>query len=608
MRKSMKGTIVSTWLNSLRTIFDNEIVDRAVASVNWEPNRIISPLEDIPDQEIFSIFRFVASETGEALDKIWRRVGRQNIYTFKSWFPSYFERFSLKGFLMMMDDVHAQLTKIIKGANPPRLIAKELSEKEIEITYISKRGLSDYFLGLLEGSSSYFHEKLDIKVLDSGQDAEGKYYLRVHLTLEKSADQVITMFMTKVLGLGIFKDLAFKISFIPALLLLPISLGLYGQEHLITILILTAFTFGATYFTARTVVKPVSLMEEELTKLKSLDFASKTLVRTSDQYENMFTLLNDAKESVKKDFLFIKGGTDDMNNYLREFSQITENMKQLSDMISSVVHEVAMGASNQATETEEAVQTLDQYIRTLEQVVQAETTEKNRLSDSVTRLKRAFQGIQQVNKKITDVKNNFHNVNSQGHHLSLQAEKIMDISGTVEQIADQTNLLALNAAIEAARAGESGRGFTVVAEEIRKLAENSKTAVHDINEHLVNFIQQINGFVGEIESQFQELESSNHTLDQVTLDNREATSQLIDVSNVIVNLINQLSAETGHLTSMVEHIHGLAAIAQENSAASQEMSANVTQYSEKVKDLTDHIIQLEALILNFQKELKKYKI
>ncbi|WP_026478819.1 heme NO-binding domain-containing protein [Alkaliphilus transvaalensis] len=604
----MKGTVVSTWLNSLKNLFGEDLVNRATQSIQWNKDRIISPLEDISDEEIFSVFSFIAKETDQAVGDIWRKVGQQNIYSFQKWFPSYFERYSLKGFLLMMDSVHAQLTKMIKGANPPRLIPNEINEREIQITYISKRGLFDYFLGLLEGSSAYFNEKLEYKILESGKTEDQKHFMKVHLYLEKSPDRIIKPTTSKLMGFFIFNKLPLKVSILPSLVLFGL-LNLFNQDAGLMINgLLSLATFISIILVAHIVMKPLNYIEEDIKKLKDLDFASKSILRSNDTTEEIMNHLNAAKEAVKSDFLFLKGGTDDMDNYLREFSLITANMKDLSDTISSVVHEVALSASSQADETEHAVSILDQYITTLSEIVDEETDGKNRLESSVEQLKKSYESIHKVNTMINSVKSNFDNVNQQGQDLASQATKIMEISSTVEQIADQTNLLALNAAIEAARAGEAGRGFTVVAEEIRKLAENSKTSVHDINENLEYFIEMINKFVKEIAEQHHQLEASNATLDQVTIDNQASTSEIVEVSNVIVKLITQLSTETERLSGVVENVHALAAIAEENSASSQEMSSSVTQYSEQVKDLTDHIKQFEVLISNFRSELQKYKI
>jgi methyl-accepting chemotaxis protein len=604
----MKGTVVSTWLKSLRNLYGDDIVDKGVSSAGWSTNRIITPLEDIDDGEIFGIFENIAHQTQVSTDVIWRKVGNQNIHTFQKWFPSYFERHSLKGFLMMMDDVHAQLTKLVKGANPPRLIAKELTEKEVEITYISKRGLFDYFLGLLEGSSEYFDEKLDIIQMDKGNAEDGRQFIKVKLVFEKSPDLVIQAPATKLLGFGFIKNLSAKIILLPAIAVAAAVFAVTGFGDFIAAGTAGASAALSVFFASALVLKPLKTMSQEVKNIESYDFASKTHYKTGDQIESMFETFNSAKDTIKKDFLFLKGGTDDMDNYIKDFSVIASNMKTLSDSIASVVHEVAMGASHQAEETDGAVSTLSEYIDTLNSIVEKETEGKDNLEESVENLKVSFSDIQRVNTMINGVKDNFQKVNQHGKDLSSQATKIMDISSTVETIADQTNLLALNAAIEAARAGEAGKGFTVVAEEIRTLAEDSKEAVHSINENLAFFIKQIEGFVAEIQNQYNQLEESNSTLDRVTDENQESTDKIVIVSQTLVTLINRLSSETENLTSVVENIHSLSAIAQENSASSEEMSANVTQYSEKVIDLTDHIELLDQLISNFKSELKKYKI
>jgi len=604
----MKGTIVSTWLSSLRDIFDSNIVDTALKSVDWDRNKIITPLEDIADEEIFKVFNQVSKLTNIPVNEIWRKVGRQNIHSFHKWFPSYFERRSLKSFLMMMDDVHSQLTKLIKGATPPRLIAKDISENELEITYISKRGLFDYFLGLLEGSSKFFNEKLEFSILETGIHDDGRKKLVVHIKVEKSDDVILNVTSSKLFGLGFLKSLPLKISIFPSIITFLTLTFLSNSTNWILNIFISLATFISTYIVTFIVTKPIDVINQEILKLKQYDFASKTTLKTKDTIETIVDVLNETKEILKKDFLFLKGGTDDLTKFVEQFTEIAQTMRVFSDSISSVVHEVALGATHQAEETGDAVYQLDEYVTRLSSIVAEETESKNQLEEASIGLQESFYEIKQTTELINDVKNNFADVNVQGREISLQANKIMEISSTVEAIADQTNLLALNAAIEAARAGEAGRGFTVVAQEIRKLAEHSKDAVGEINNNLIFFIKQIENLVHKIQSQYNQLEASNATLEKVTINNQNSTNKILDASSIIVRLIDELSSETDRLNSVIQNIHSLASIAEENSAASQEMSANVTQYTEKVSDLSDSIGLFETLIVNFKNQLKKYQI
>src|SRR5690606_4485358 len=117
--------------------------------------------------------------------------------------------------------------------------------------------------------------------------------------------------------------------------------------------------------------------------------------------------------------------TDDMNNFVHEFSVIAGNMKNLSDSISAVVHDVALSAANQAEETEDAVNVLDRYVTTLNKIVEEETQSKDQLENAVEHLEKSFNDVKNVTSLINKVKDNFASVNQQGKDLSSQAAKVM---------------------------------------------------------------------------------------------------------------------------------------------------------------------------------------
>ncbi len=604
----MKGTVVSTWIKSLEKLYGKEIVDRAVAKAGWETDRVITPLEDVPDQEPMAIIREVASAVGLSTEKVWREIGKSNIETFRTWFPSYFERFSLKSFLMMMDDVHSQLTKMIKGANPPRLIAREIGEKTIEILYESKRGMFDYFLGLLEGSAAFFQEQIETEILEKGMHQDGRHFMRIKIRLEKDTRTTIQYPLSRILSFGIIRNLPFKITVSVTILSAMLLFILFGRDQAIRVLLSTGFIFGTTLLFSRIVLAPFQKIQDQLSKLSDMDFEGNLSIRTGDHLEDYMADLNVIKEKMKKDFLFLKGGTDDMHNFTMKFSQVAQDMKEVSQGISDLVQEVASGAVHQAEETEKSVYVLNENIDNLNRLAEEEVLSQKQLENAVADIRKSFGQIQTIASTLLEIKDDFSRVNQQGEDLSKRAHGIMEIVTTVAQISDQTNLLALNAAIEAARAGEMGKGFTVVAQEIRNLAEDSKNAVSTIHEGLLSFIADVTKMIEQVANQFQRLENSNKTLGTVAKDNEKATTEITDVAKKIIELVDALSFEAQKISDVFQNIHSLAAIAEENSAASQEMSANVIQYSSRISDLIDYIQQLDSLTGNLKLELKKYRI
>ncbi|SHK45429.1 heme NO-binding domain-containing protein [Paramaledivibacter caminithermalis] len=604
----MKGTVVSTWIKTLRELFGNETVDSALSKVGWDTSRIITPLEDIQDDEVKNIIDEIANSLNKNSSEIWREIGRRNIETFSKWFPSYFERFSLKGFLMMMDDVHSQLTKMIRGAKPPRLIASETGNKEIELLYESKRKMYDYFLGLLEGSAKFFNENIDINILEQGTYDDGISFMKVKIKLEKDTSEFKSFTLSKILSLGFMKNLSFKIA-LPTTIISFLTLFIAGgYSYPIKSIVFSSIVFFSSFIFSNIVISPLKAVKAELVKLENLNFIGDKKIKTGDEFENYVEDINKIKNTIKKDFIYLKGGMDDIYNFTKTFSGIANNMKEVSQGISNAVQEVANGAVHQAEETEKSVYVLNDNIENLNNLAEEESVRKKQLENAVDDIEKSYQELYDVSNMLLKVRDNFEVINKQGEELSRKVQDIISIVITVEQISEQTNLLALNAAIEAARAGEMGRGFTVVADEIRKLAEDSKSAVKTINNNLNEFTMEVSDMVNQVANQFQQLEENSKTLQVVAKDNENATIKITNVSNGIVELVDKLTYETKKISEVFENIHSLAAIAEENSASSEEMSASVTEYSHKITELLDYVEQLEGLTLNLKAELKKYKI
>lgn len=604
----MKGTVVSIWIRTFRGLYGEDKVDRAMEAIGWQPNRIISPLEDIDDGEVKGFFASVAGEVGQDESTILRELGRNNIYTFQKWFPSYFERKTLKGFITLMDDVHTQITKKVKGARPPRLLVKELSPKEIELKYVSKREFYDYFLGLLEGSAKVFDEKLEWTELERGHTQEGEGFLRARLKFEKQDDVVRNHTVSRVLSLGFIKNIPIKISLYSSLIFALAYILPDIPNRLTDGMIYSGIIFFIITMVSMGILYPMKDIKDELKRMSNLDFSGKTRIKTGDRFEKYVSLFNVIKENIRKDFLVLKGGTDDMYRFTNEFSEIANKMSNLSDSISAVVQEVAYGATHQAEETEKAVESLNNNIININDIADQEIKGKEDLDESVGIIMQSHGHIENVGEMLVEVRDSFEQVNQRAQGLVDMARASLDIVNTVETISNQTNILALNASIEASRAGEAGRGFAVVADEIRRLAETTKSAVKEINDNLVGFTQEITSVVEELTNRFGQLEESSTTLDRSLKENMNSTKRVSSVAQGISELVEALSKETALMTGVFENIHSLSAIAQENSASSQEMSATVTEYSEEIKELVNYINELETLTLEFMEEIRKYMI
>ena len=162
----MKGTVVSTWIRTCRDLYGNEEIGKSLKAVNWPEDIVFSPLEDVEDEKIFKFIRIIADSVGTPINELWRIIGENNLNKFAEDYPVFFKRVDLYKFLNSLNFIHSIIMKKIRGAKPPKMAIKQISEKSINLTYRSDRELFDYFLGLLWGSVKFFGEKVKIEEVE----------------------------------------------------------------------------------------------------------------------------------------------------------------------------------------------------------------------------------------------------------------------------------------------------------------------------------------------------------------------------------------------------------------------------------------------------------
>jgi len=605
----LKGTVVLTWLETIGNIWGDDVKRYAEKGIGLDDSTIISPTDDIDDSLVHKMIERACEKANILPQQMWREIGKNNIKTFSKWFPSYFQRLSLKGFLEYMDDVHSQLTRMIKGANPPRILFEEISANEAYITYVSKRGFYDYFLGLLEGSAAFFNEKLDFEEIERFKDEEGFYHLKIRIRFEKTNRKVKKAQFNIIAGLGFIRSLEFKISIFSTIAVIILSfLFDPNKEEYANHLLMAGLTFITTFIAAFFILRPLKPIKDELSSLKNLDFSGSLFIKTNDKLEDFSKIVAITKSSIKKDLLLLKGGSDEIYNFSKNIKEIADKMKNLSDSVSGIVNDVAQGAVHQAEEIEKAVTILNENIENLKSIVSQQIQTKDVLADVNQTLNNSGKDILSAAKDINLLSTEFSEIVQKGSKLSEEANEVMKITSTVAEISNQINMLALNASIEAARAGNVGVGFAVVADEIRKLADSTMSFAKTINKSLKTFVEEVEMLSTTLTQQFEKLVKSESTLNEVVNKNSQNIERISNVVETLISQIETLSSEAERISSVFETITSLSAISQENSASAQEMAASISMYAESIKDLLTKVADLENLSNVFKEELSKYRL
>jgi methyl-accepting chemotaxis protein len=274
---------------------------------------------------------------------------------------------------------------------------------------------------------------------------------------------------------------------------------------------------------------------------------------------------------------------------------VVEIVTSASEELSAQVEESSRGAENQsqrvgetATAMEEMNATVLEVARNASQAAETSDRAKNKAEEGSQIVSRVVDGIGQVQKNSLALKDDM-------TKLGQQAEGIGQIMNVISDIADQTNLLALNAAIEAARAGEAGRGFAVVADEVRKLAEKTMAATKEVGDAISGIQQGTRSNVHNVEGAVQVIAEATELAAKSGEALREIVS-LVDLSSDQVRSIatasEQQSAASEEINRSIEDI----------SRISSETSEGMRQSAIAVEELANQALVLKSLIEQMQSE------
>lgn len=277
-----------------------------------------------------------------------------------------------------------------------------------------------------------------------------------------------------------------------------------------------------------------------------------------------------AMEEAKEQETKATGLLDKMQRVANDASLIAEQVTSAAQELSSQSDQVSRGADVQRERTSQTATAMEEMNATVLEVAQNSANSANSASQAREQAKEGAQIVARAIDAISDVNQLTITLKDSMGQLGDQTTDIGQIMNVIEDIADQTNLLALNAAIEAARAGEAGRGFAVVADEVRKLAEKTMAATKEVGDAI-----------------------------QVIQDGASANIQSVDRAADAVNQATDLANQSGEsLKQIVEYaddtsgqVQSIATAAEEQSAASEEINQAVDDINMIASETAEGMMQ-----------------
>jgi methyl-accepting chemotaxis protein len=377
------------------------------------------------------------------------------------------------------------------------------------------------------------------------------------------------------------------------------------RSELLLSIIGLALVFGiiVVMFTVRHISEPLDLLVGHAKRLSDGDLASRATGSMPGEFSILASAMNQTGESLSRVVAVAARTADEVSSSAHDLASVSEQISLSASQMASAMTEVSHGAEAQ-------VQQLRSVDETLQAIREAAGGVKTR-SDEVTNLAHSIEGAAQSKRIeidralgiLVDVKSSVERAAAEIGHLNATVSDINRFVLAVSQIADQTNLLALNAAIEAARAGEAGRGFAVVADEVRKLAEQSQRAADDIVQMTTVVTARVTssaqamessaGRVVEIERVSRDIDAALHTISDAAERTRVAAVGVTGAAEANASAVNHAAVSLEWIAKTAE---GHAAAAQQVNASTQEQSAACEQMTSASNVLLAGSTQLRELV------------
>ncbi|WP_409175087.1 methyl-accepting chemotaxis protein [Brevibacillus fortis] len=383
---------------------------------------------------------------------------------------------------------------------------------------------------------------------------------------------------------------------------LYISLIIFGVSISIFLLILY-------WFINRQVARPLLQLKAGIVNLVEKKDLTQTIpIRRKDEIGDVATAVNAFIEDLHGMMKNISGYTGQVGTVSETSAKKAHEARLAFGQVASSFQEVATGTENQQHSAEESARAMEEMAIGIQRIAEASSTMAESSKHMANEAVAGNQSVEKVSGQMDSINRSVSHSADVVRSLDSRSAEISQIVEVIASIASQTNLLALNAAIEAARAGEQGRGFAVVADEVRKLAEQSNDSANQIANLITEIQRETTSAVQAMDEGTREVETGI----QIAHETGEAFRRIMDSTQDVADQIQEISSVAEQMSAATEQVTAsilqLSSIAKESAVSASSVAASTEEQRISMNQLSTSAEQLNQMAKELQQMINRFTL
>ena len=373
-------------------------------------------------------------------------------------------------------------------------------------------------------------------------------------------------------------------------------------------IIFVVLSIIVSYYFGNRIGSRIKRVSEKTHQVSQGDLTTHIEVNKDDELGNLATSVNKMVGDLRTVAVNIQDKADDVSFASENLSNNLNQANDSAEQVSKAIEQVAVGADEQAVNFDEIVDVMDKMVSGIDNMLENSQNTVENARQSIDSVEEGNEWMEELISQMNTIRNKVENMTDIMNKLDDTSQEIGEIVEIINNIAKQTNLLALNAAIEAARAGKGGQGFSVVADEIRELAEESMDSVDKISQ-LIKDTQSSTKAARDSMLESQEAVREGKRLVDKTGEVFNEIKEVIDSTHDNAQKADTISKELSEGAEEVsDKVQRTASIAQEISANSEEVTASAEEQSSLMNDMKEEASSLRSLSNDMQESVDKFKV